>query len=46
MACLEALSHDPANTVLIVSGRDHQLMEEWLGTLNIGIAAEHGAFLR
>jgi trehalose 6-phosphate synthase/phosphatase len=39
---LHALGQDPKNTVVIVSGRRHQELEEWLGMLPIAFAAEHG----
>jgi trehalose 6-phosphate synthase/phosphatase len=43
---LELLASDPANKVVISSGRDHNTLEKWLGHLNIGLAAEHGAFFK
>jgi trehalose 6-phosphate synthase/phosphatase len=39
---LRALGQDSRNTVVIVSGRRHQELEEWLGMLPIAFAAEHG----
>lgn len=41
---LEKLTEDPANTVVLISGRKHQTLEEWFGHLNIGMIAEHGAW--
>ena len=43
---LQELSNDPHNKVVISSGRDHHTLEQWLGNLNIGLAAEHGAFYK
>ncbi len=39
---LNQLASDPANKVLIISGRDHITLEEWLGGLNVDMVAEHG----
>lgn len=41
---LKDLTSDPANHVVINSGRDHQTLEKWLGGLPISFAAEHGAY--
>jgi len=43
---LSDLSSDKKNDVVIISGRDHKTMETWFGNLNIGLAAEHGAFYK
>ncbi len=43
---LKLLASDPRNRVVISSGRDHLTLEKWLGSLNIGLAAEHGAFFK
>jgi trehalose 6-phosphate synthase/phosphatase len=43
---LAELSHDARNEVVIVSGRDRRRLERWLGELNIGLIAEHGAWAR
>ena len=43
---LKQLSDDPANHVVINSGRDHLTLEKWLGGLPIFFAAEHGAFYK
>lgn len=42
LALLERLSKDPHNTVVIISGRDRQTLDEWLGHLPVSFAAEHG----
>ena len=41
---LTNLSADPANRVVIVSGRNPQFLEKWLGRLNVDIISEHGAW--
>ncbi|MFA5325799.1 MAG: bifunctional alpha,alpha-trehalose-phosphate synthase (UDP-forming)/trehalose-phosphatase [Bacteroidales bacterium] len=43
---LSWLSSDKRNNVVISSGRDHKTLEEWFGSLKIGLAAEHGAFYK
>lgn len=46
ISLLSALAADSRNTVVICSGRDKETLELWLGRLNIGMVAEHGAFFR
>ncbi|MBN1575315.1 MAG: bifunctional alpha,alpha-trehalose-phosphate synthase (UDP-forming)/trehalose-phosphatase [Chitinispirillaceae bacterium] len=41
---LKALAINPTNSVVLISGRDKNFLEEWFGTLNIHLIAEHGAF--
>lgn len=41
---LKLLASDKKNHVVISSGRDHNTLEKWLGNIDIGLAAEHGAF--
>lgn len=43
---LSRLASDPANTVVIVTGRPHETLEEWLGDLPLSFAAEHGFLIR
>jgi len=43
---LSALGSEPKNSVVIVSGRDRQTLEEWFGALPLGLVAEHGAWIR
>ena len=43
---LFALSTDARNMVVICSGRDMQTLERWLGDLDVGLSAEHGAFYK
>ncbi|MFZ2455102.1 MAG: bifunctional alpha,alpha-trehalose-phosphate synthase (UDP-forming)/trehalose-phosphatase [Candidatus Altiarchaeia archaeon] len=46
IALLRRLTSDPRNTVAIISGRDRKTLTEWFGKLDIGLVAEHGAFIR
>ncbi|MGA2261319.1 MAG: bifunctional alpha,alpha-trehalose-phosphate synthase (UDP-forming)/trehalose-phosphatase [Acidobacteriota bacterium] len=41
---LKLLVEDPKNSVVIISGRIKDFMEEWLGQVNAFLIAEHGAF--
>lgn len=43
---LHDLSSDPATKVVLISGRNHQTLEEWLGNLEMDMIAEHGAFVK
>jgi trehalose 6-phosphate synthase/phosphatase len=43
---LNGLSADPANEVVIVSGRPRADLEAWFGQLPVGLVAEHGVWLR
>jgi trehalose 6-phosphate synthase/phosphatase len=44
MLQLKLLAEDPKNSVVIISGRVKDFLEEWLGELNVFLIAEHGAF--
>lgn len=46
IATLRKLALDPANHVVVNSGRDHSTLEKWLGNLPVSLAAEHGAFYK
>jgi trehalose 6-phosphate synthase/phosphatase len=46
LAILSRLAQDARNTVVIISGRRHQELEEWLGNLPISFAAEHGLLVK
>uniref|UniRef100_A0A1J3DQK7 alpha,alpha-trehalose-phosphate synthase (UDP-forming) n=1 Tax=Noccaea caerulescens TaxID=107243 RepID=A0A1J3DQK7_NOCCA len=47
LSVLKALCEDPKNTVFIVSGRGPESLSDWLSPCeNLGIAAEHGYFIR
>jgi len=43
---LGTLGADPANEVVIVSGRPRRDLEEWFGRLPVALVAEHGVWLR
>jgi trehalose 6-phosphate synthase/phosphatase len=43
---LKALAAEPANDVVIVSGRQRSDLESWFGELPIGLIAEHGVWMR
>jgi trehalose 6-phosphate synthase/phosphatase len=43
---LEKLASDEANQVVIVSGRSTVDLDNWLGQLNVNLAAEHGALIK
>lgn len=47
ISVLNKLCDDPKNTVFIVSGRGRSSLSEWFSQCqNLGIAAEHGFFIR
>ncbi|RYE20979.1 MAG: bifunctional alpha,alpha-trehalose-phosphate synthase (UDP-forming)/trehalose-phosphatase [Sphingobacteriales bacterium] len=41
---LDRLTEDPANQVVLISGRSHKNLEEWFGHSKLDIVAEHGAW--
>ena len=43
---LKKLSSDKKNTVVVVSGRDKQTLDNWLSDLDIRLVAEHGAWIQ
>lgn len=43
---LERLAGDPANKIVIVSGRRHETLENWFGHLKLDLIAEHGAWFK
>lgn len=43
---LRDLTGIPGNEVVIVSGRDKETLEQWLGSLDIGLIAEHGVWVK
>lgn len=44
---LKSLAADPKNSVWIISGRDQNFLEEWMGHIpELGLSAEHGSFIR
>jgi trehalose 6-phosphate synthase/phosphatase len=46
IALLRQLSADPANEIIIISGRQKDELLEWFGDLPIALAAEHGLLFR
>jgi len=43
---LQSLAKDPANKLVLISGRNHETLEEWLGNLPMDMIAEHGAWTK
>ncbi len=43
---LTKLSTSPSTEVVIISGRDFKVLEQWLGHLSLHLVAEHGACVR
>ncbi len=43
---LHQLGENVRNDLVIISGRDRNTMNEWFGTLPVGIVAEHGAWIK
>ncbi|MGZ5285958.1 MAG: bifunctional alpha,alpha-trehalose-phosphate synthase (UDP-forming)/trehalose-phosphatase [Flavisolibacter sp.] len=43
---LTDLTNDPANELVIISGRDADTLEKWLGSLPMNMIAEHGACVK
>ena len=41
---LDRLVSDRANKIVLISGRDHQKMEEWFGHIGVHLIAEHGVW--
>ncbi len=41
---LKSITEDERNTVLIISGRQKEILEEWFGNLHVDLVAEHGVF--
>jgi trehalose 6-phosphate synthase/phosphatase len=46
IALLGFLAAEPGNHVVIISGRDRQTLDNWFGSLPIGLVAEHGAWIK
>ncbi|CAE7256832.1 TPS6 [Symbiodinium natans] len=47
MDCLQSLCSDIRNTVVILSGRNREMMEQWFGKVpRLGLAAERGFFYK
>ena len=43
---LTNLTEDEANEVVIISGRDADTLDKWLGNLRLSLVAEHGACIK
>ncbi len=43
---IKALSIHPKNEVVIISGRDHETLETWLGKLNVNLVGDHGLWYK
>lgn len=46
MQLLQQLTKNPSNEVVIISGRDINTLEKWLGKLHLNMIAEHGAWVK
>ncbi|KAI7862975.1 glycosyltransferase family 20-domain-containing protein [Spinellus fusiger] len=47
LRALEAISNDPKNQVWVISGRDGDTLDHWLGHIDgLGLCAEHGCFIK
>jgi trehalose 6-phosphate synthase/phosphatase len=46
LALLKNLCDDECNDVVIISGRDRESLEQWLGALPLTLIAEHGTSVR
>ncbi|ORX94443.1 hypothetical protein K493DRAFT_221227 [Basidiobolus meristosporus CBS 931.73] len=44
---LTQLASNPNNVVWVISGRDQEFLDQWLGQIpNLGFSAEHGCFIK
>jgi len=43
---LQKLADDDKNDIYVISGRDSETLSKWLGHINIGLVAEHGAKMK
>jgi trehalose 6-phosphate synthase/phosphatase len=43
---MRSLTEDISNKVVIISGRDHNTLDQWLGHLSVDLIAEHGAWFK
>lgn len=46
LSMLRDIAESEENELVIISGRDKETLEHWFGTLNTGIIAEHGIWIR
>lgn len=43
---LSAISSNPDNTLVIISGRDRKTLNKWMGKIGDGLVAEHGVWIK
>lgn len=43
---IQGFVHDPKNHLVIISGRDKNILEKWLGAYEVDIIGEHGVWLK
>jgi len=43
---LTSLAHNVKNEIVIVSGRNRETLDKWFGHLDMGLVAEHGAWIK
>jgi trehalose 6-phosphate synthase/phosphatase len=43
---LRSLADDPRNEVLLATGRDRGTLDQWFSGISMGLAAEHGAWIK
>ena len=43
---LTRLAADERNEVVVISGRDREILDQWLGTIPVSLAAGHGIWIR
>jgi trehalose 6-phosphate synthase/phosphatase len=43
---LNQLASDKRNELVVISGRDTETLDKWLGSLGVHMVAEHGAFIK
>jgi trehalose 6-phosphate synthase/phosphatase len=46
IALLHDLAENPKNEVVLISGRERETVDEWFSSLNIGLVAEHGVWIK
>lgn len=46
LAALERLGKDPRNRIVVISGRNRETLDKWVGSLPVTLIAEHGGFIK
>jgi len=46
LTLLRALTQEHKNEVIIISGRERETLDRWFGSLNVGLTAEHGVWVK